>query len=112
MIDHEQLRIDTSEKVAAFLPKRHPYCLVRAVHEKTGIAWKTIEKWFERGSTPSSAHFLVLIEIYGPEFLIAVIDDTDSWLRAAAIDQRDAQLRARVASSLVGAGACGTGQRA
>lgn len=84
-----------AESVGKFLRETHGvYRTAYLAADATGIGHYTIRKWLEGKSTPSMLHFLALVEAYGPAFLIAVIDDPQSWLRHAALERAQSEVRA------------------
>ncbi|MCF1502171.1 hypothetical protein L0F51_00120 [Afifella sp. H1R] len=82
------------EGLAAFLRRIHPISTAMNVEADTGISARTIEGWLELRSRPSFANGLVMVGVYGPEFLAAAAHGAPDWLSEAGRQQRIDQLKA------------------
>jgi hypothetical protein len=78
---HRQLS-DAGSRVAAFLRARHPQRTADNVAAETGLKSATIAKWLERESAPNGVAMLVLVAVYGPDFLGAAMSAPPAWLSA------------------------------
>lgn len=92
-----QLSEACADRVVAFLRARHPAKTAEAVAAETGLGTDRIRKWLDRGSKPSCAACFIMIAVYGPEFLSAVMDRPPAWIATAARAARREQLRAELA---------------
>jgi hypothetical protein len=84
--------------VIAFLRRRHPLKTADHVGVETGVPAGTVQKWLDRGSAPSVAHYCRLWLAYGPEFLAATTDRAPAWLDAAHRAEEAARLKAEIAA--------------
>ncbi|RXF67558.1 hypothetical protein [Hansschlegelia zhihuaiae] len=89
-------QIEVADGVCAFLRARYPDKTAANVHADTGIRVKTVEKWLAKVSAPGAAHLVVLVTVYGPEFLCAVTRDPPPWLTAAGRAARRAEVTAQI----------------
>jgi|GEM_PF-2150127 len=92
-----QLSEACAERVVTFLRTQHPAKTAESVAAETGLGIDRIRKWLERGSKPSCAACFVMIAVYGPEFLSAVMDRPPAWIATAARAARREELRAEIA---------------
>ncbi|BDA84991.1 hypothetical protein Sa4125_25330 [Aureimonas sp. SA4125] len=74
---------DAGARVAAYLRRLYPARTADNVAADTGLNSGTIAKWLERESAPNGVAMLVLIAIYGPDFLGAVMKRAPAWLDAS-----------------------------
>lgn len=87
-----------SEKVEAFLRSRHPHktALNVSIESSNRVSEHQVRKWLSGSSVPSGSALLVLICVYGPEFLAAVSPSAPDWVceatRARNIARIDAEL--------------------
>jgi ubiquinone biosynthesis protein UbiJ len=84
--------------VIAFLRQRYPSKTPDHVAADTGVPAGTVQKWLDRGSAPSVAHYTRLWLAYGPEFLAATIERAPAWLDAAHRAEEAARLKAEIAA--------------
>ena len=91
-------RTDVGDRVNAFLRQRHPHKTPDHVAVETGVPAGTVQKWLDRGSAPSVAHYCRLWLAYGPEFLAATIERAPAWLDAAHRAEEAARLKAEIAA--------------
>lgn len=89
-------QIEVADGVCAFLRALYPDKTAANVHADTGIRVKTVEKWLARVSAPGAAHLVVLVAVYGPEFLCAVTRNPPAWMTAAGRAARRAEVAAQV----------------
>lgn len=82
----------------AFLRQRHPLKTPDHVAADTGVPAGTVQKWLDRGSAPSVAHYCRLWLAYGPEFLAATIERAPAWLDAAHRAEEATRLKAEIAA--------------
>lgn len=80
----------------AFLRQRHPLKTPDCVAADTGVPAGTVQKWLDRGSAPSVAHYCRLWLAYGPEFLAATIENAPAWLDAAHRAEAAARIEAEI----------------
>jgi hypothetical protein len=85
-------QIEVADRVCDFLRARYPDKTAANVHADTGVRIKTVEKWLSRVSAPGAAHLVVLVTIYGPEFLSALLPGRLAWLDSAAREQERLRL--------------------
>lgn len=93
-----QLSEECADRVVAFLRARYPAKTAESVAAETGLGADRIRKWIDRGSKPSCAACFVMISVYGPEFLSAVMDRPPAWIDTAARAARREQLRAEISA--------------
>lgn len=74
---------DAGVRVAAYLRRLYPQRTADNVAADTGLNSATIAKWLERESAPGGIAMLVLVAIYGPDFLGAVMEKAPAWLDAS-----------------------------
>lgn len=91
-------RTDVGDRVIAFLRQRHPSKTPDHVAVETGVPAGTIQKWLDRGSAPSVAHYCRLWLAYGPEFLVATAGQAPAWLDAAHRAEEATRLKAEIAA--------------
>jgi hypothetical protein len=91
-----QLSEACADRVVTFLRSRYPSKTAESVAAETGLGVDRIRKWLERGSKPSCAACFVMIAVYGPEFLSAVMHRPPAWIATAARAARREQLRAEI----------------
>lgn len=89
-------QIEVADGVCAFLRALYPDKTAANVHADTGIRTKTIEKWLALVSAPGAAHLVVLVTVYGPEFLSAVLPRRLAWLDDATREQERVKLRSDI----------------
>ena len=89
---------DCADRVVAFLVARHPEKAAEAIEAETGIAASTARKWLAGSSRPSFVACLTLIQVYGPEFLAAVLDRPPVWISRAASAADAERTRAQIAA--------------
>jgi hypothetical protein len=91
--------LSVGERTAGFLRSIHPEKTAANVSADTRgrISAKTIEKMLERLSAPSTVNGIILFEVYGPEFMCALMDNPPEWLSAAGREQAAARLDAGIA---------------
>ena len=82
----------------AFLRHRHPLKTPDHVAAESGVPAGTVQKWLDRGSAPSVAHYCRLWLAYGPEFLAATIERAPAWLDAAHRAEEATRLKAEIAA--------------
>lgn len=97
-------QLSAGERTTAFLRSLHPEKTAANVAADTRgrISAKTVEKMLERQSAPSLANSIILFEVYGPEYMCALMGDrAPEWLSAAGraaartrVDVRIAELKA------------------
>lgn len=71
------------ERIGAELRRRYPMKTAQQVAADLGASIDTAENWV-RGNAPSLRWFVVLVEVYGPEFLAAACPRLD-WLNEVVI---------------------------
>jgi anthranilate phosphoribosyltransferase len=86
-------QIEVADRVCDFLRARYPDKTAANVHADTGVSTKTVEKWLARVSAPGAPHLVVLVTVYGPEFLSALLPHRLAWLDSATREQERSQLR-------------------
>lgn len=67
-------------RVSAYLRRLYPERTAANVAADTGIKAPTVAKWLEQESAPNGIAMLVLVAIYGPDFLGAVMPKAPAWL--------------------------------
>lgn len=87
-------QIEVADRVCDFLRAAYPEKTAAHVHADTGVSTKTVEKWLARISAPGAAHLVVLVGVYGPEFLSAVMPKRPAWLDRAEREREHLQLKA------------------
>lgn len=87
------------DRACAYLRELYPTKTAERVSDDTGglIAVETIRKWLADKATPSGAAVVVLSAVYGPAFLIAVMDGPTDWMTEAGRAQTRAELDASIA---------------
>ena len=96
--------IDTTtigERTTAFLRRRYPVRTVDNVVadlEPWDVKPATVARMLERQTSPGTILWLALIWAYGPEFLSEVHPAPLGWLSAAAREQKQAELDAKIAA--------------
>ena len=89
-------QIEVADRVCDFLRAAYPDRTAANVHADTGVSAKTVEKWLARISAPGAAHLVVLVTVYGPEFLSAVLPRRPAWLDSAEREREHARLKADI----------------
>lgn len=87
---------DCADRVVAFLTARHPIKAAEAIEAETGIAASTARKWLSGSSRPSFVACLTLIQVYGPEFLAAIMPCPPVWISRAASAADAERTRAQI----------------
>lgn len=87
-----------AERILGFLEGLYPYNTALFVARDTRLHRPTISKWFERRSLPAGEALGVMIAIYGPDFLDAMLGLSLPWLRAASWHERRSQFAAEAAA--------------
>lgn len=79
---------------AQFLRQRHPFKPAEAVEYATGglVTAGQVKKWLLGHSAPSLPALMVLIGVYGPEIIGAIMGSVPGWLDAAARADRLSRL--------------------
>ena len=87
------------DRFESFLRARHPTKTAANVSADTlgRCSAFQVGKWLERVSVPNGAAMAVLTEVYGPEFLAAIIPSPPAWLNAALRAERAARIEAEIA---------------
>lgn len=85
--------------------RRHPVGTAASVAARIGAHVRTVENWLHGVSRPNGMWLGIIIAVYGPDFLAAVMTDPPDWLveagrqmeRARLLEEREA-LAARLAA--------------
>ena len=88
---------DFGDRVTGFLRRRYPSKTAQHVSADTGCSVDAVEKWLERASTPNGRAIVRLCLAYGPDFLVALIDDPPAWLDARRSAARQIELESSIA---------------
>ncbi len=83
----------------SFLRTRHPSNTPYWVSSVTGIPPGTIENWLSRRSGPDRDHLSVLMCVYGPRFLQAVLSEPPAWVDRAAQQTEAEELERTIADA-------------
>lgn len=89
---------DFARKIVAFLKARYPRKTVFRVAEDTGCRGEQIAKWLEGACAPGGPALLRLIEVYGPDLLLATLETKPQWLIAASNDQQKNRIEQKIAA--------------
>lgn len=88
------------DRTCAYLRELYPHDTAKQVAADTGgmVGFETIRKWLAGKATPSGAAVVVLSAVYGPAFLLAVMDGPTDWMTEAGRAQARAQLDEGIAA--------------
>ncbi len=73
-------------RVCAFLRRVAPIKTAECISDDTGESVETVRKMLSRESAPSFGFTIRLIQVYGPDFLCAVLPKPPDWLKAKKVD--------------------------
>ena len=87
------------ERTRAYLRELYPSKTAEQVSSDTQglVGVETVRKWLQGKATPSGAAVVVLSAVYGPAFLVAVMDGPTDWMTEAGRTQARANLDAGIA---------------
>lgn len=91
-------RTTVGEQIVSFLRQRRPIKTADSVSADTGVPAGTVQKWLDRGSAPSVAHFYRLVGAYGPDFLAIGFDAAPEWLASAVRTENSIRLKSEIAA--------------
>ncbi len=90
-------RIDV-EAGLAWIHARYPSKPAEELSAAVGMPIETARKMLQRETLPSTRTFLVMMAVFGPDFVAALYDPAPPWLAGLARAWRLAQLEAQLAA--------------
>ena len=93
--DHIWSEIIDVDGLARFLHAEHPRDAAKTVAKRTRQPLGTVKKWLNGSARPSLHAALVLVCVYGPEVLAAMLREPPEWLDASARAAEQARQRSR-----------------
>ncbi|GJE03597.1 hypothetical protein [Methylobacterium isbiliense] len=92
-----QTQIDAAGMVR-WLRERYPAKTATHVAADLGAPVDTVAKWLAREALPNGRMLVLMICVYGPEFLAALLHTPPDWLQIAATEQDQRRLEAKLAA--------------
>lgn len=81
-----------------WLKARYPAKTAACVAADLNVPLDTVTKWLARENLPNGRTLVLMICVYGPEFLAALLRDPPNWLDLAANEADQARLMAQLAT--------------
>ncbi|MFH6780918.1 hypothetical protein [Methylobacterium sp. MA0201] len=81
-----------------WLKARYPAKTAACVAADLNVPLDTVTKWLARENLPNGRTLVLMICVYGPEFLAALLRDPPDWLDLAANEADQARLMAQLAT--------------
>ncbi|GJD66429.1 hypothetical protein [Methylobacterium frigidaeris] len=81
-----------------WLKARYPAKTAACVAADLNVPLDTVTKWLARENLPNGRTLVLMICVYGPEFLAALLRDPPDWLDLAASEADQARLMAQLAT--------------
>lgn len=88
-----------------FLREEHPRDAAKSVAKRTRQPFGTVKKWLNGSARPNLHAALVLVCVYGPEVLAAMLREPPEWLDASARAAEQARQRSRLSRAQTRRGA-------
>lgn len=85
-----------AERIAGYLRGKYVVKPSYGVSTDTGIEETTIRTWLQGNSLPSAEMLNVLVEVYGPTFVAAVLVPNPQWVIDAVLFERQQTLAAEI----------------
>ena len=77
---------------------RHPTKTAATVAGELGAPVETVANWLNHGTLPNGRMLVLMVCVYGPDFLAAILTDPPDWLSKAAMLAEQERLEAQIAA--------------